>query len=78
MGLVHSLKIRRTSSPGYQWSSGQSHERLRLRILYFLFVRHVYFRYPGSDINALQDVSFKLEAGQLCVSKLLVSLDPIF
>ncbi|KAI8983177.1 P-loop containing nucleoside triphosphate hydrolase protein [Trametes punicea] len=29
--------------------------------------RNVSFRYPGSELYALRDVSFKLEAGQLCV-----------
>ncbi|KAI0820613.1 P-loop containing nucleoside triphosphate hydrolase protein [Trametes gibbosa] len=29
--------------------------------------RNVSFRYPGADRHALQDVSFKLSAGQLCV-----------
>ena len=30
--------------------------------------RNVSFRYPGSDQYALRNVSFKLSAGQLCVS----------
>lgn len=30
--------------------------------------RHVSFRYPGSEIFALRDVSFKIGKGQLCVS----------
>ncbi|EJD04434.1 P-loop containing nucleoside triphosphate hydrolase protein [Fomitiporia mediterranea MF3/22] len=29
--------------------------------------RHVSFKYPGSDVFALNDVSFKIDRGQLCV-----------
>ena len=32
--------------------------------------RNVSFKYPGSDAWALKDVSFKVERGKLCVSKL--------
>lgn len=32
--------------------------------------RHVSFRYPGAEKYALRDVSFKIGAGQLCVSNL--------
>ncbi len=36
--------------------------------------RNVSFRYPGSEQYALQNVSFRLSAGQLCVSSLLLLL----
>ena len=34
-------------------------------------LRNVSFRYPGSESYALHNVSFKIEAGQLCVSSYL-------
>lgn len=38
--------------------------------------RNVSFRYPDTEKYALRDVSFKLEAGQLCVSVLTLAVPP--
>lgn len=35
--------------------------------------RQVSFKYSGSDMYALQNISFKIEKGQLCVRQLFVS-----
>lgn len=37
-------------------------------LVLIVIYRNVSFKYPGTTEYALKDVSFKLEAGQLCVS----------
>lgn len=71
-------KIRAGTAVEFSYVGSFSVRNVHLTVL--PFDRNVSFTYPGSDFKALDNVSFKIEAGQLCVrqSSILVTSVPSY